>query len=441
MHQKPKKIQRGLEGAYRFADFELDPSERLLRCKGEAVALQPKTFDALLLLVRNSERLVRKQELMDAVWPDTHVSEANLTNTIVALRKILGHDAIQTVSKHGYRFLLRIEGEPGVQQAAFATFVRAKELTRERSLETMMRARDLYWLCLAQDPGFAQAWAWLGRCCRFLDKFGIESSVNMELAQAAFHRAFAIDPDLASAHHFYTQLEADLGQAQQAMVRLLKRAAKHSDEAESFAGLVQVLRSCGLLDESLASHQRAVTLDPTIVTSVAHTHFLRCEYEATIETYSGRTGYYLDAAAWAALGDTRRAISLLRNRLAGSRLSPLMSGLMNSLFALLEGRDTDAVESMRTTEVAREPEVLFYFARHFARLGLVDAALTLVRRAESEGYTCSNALAHDSWFSSVRAHPEFEKLIRDLKACERKARRALEEVNGSAVLTGRAARQ
>ena len=96
---------------------------------------------------------------MRALWPDTYVTEANLTNTIVIVRKALGRDAIQTVSKYGYRFKLPVLGVPGIGQRVYATFVRAKELTNERSLESMVRARDLYWLCIAEDPEFAQAWA------------------------------------------------------------------------------------------------------------------------------------------------------------------------------------------------------------------------------------------------------------------------------------------
>ena len=309
-----KENQSTAPGTYRFGEFELFPSERQLLRQRQVVLLPPKAFDALLLLVRNAERLVRKEELVHALWPDTYVAEANLTNAIVVLRKILSRDAIQTVSKFGYRFALRVLGEPGVDQAAYGNFVRAKELITERSLDSMLRARDLCLLCIARDPAFAPAWAWLGRCCRFIEKFSGESSVNLELAEAALRRSLSLDPDLACAHHFYTQLQADLGQAQDAAVRLVHRLASHPHESETFAGLVQVLRFCGLVDESVAAHRHAAALDPTVVTSVAHTHFLRGEYEATIETYSGRKGYYLDAAAWAALGDAHRAISLLRER-------------------------------------------------------------------------------------------------------------------------------
>src|SRR5215472_5874237 len=153
---------------YRFADFELFPRDRLLKRSGTAVPLQPKAFDALLSLVRRAEHLVSKQELKEVLWPDVHVNESNLTNLIVNLRKIVGRQAIRTVSKYGYRFEGVVAGEPGVKPEIYNRFTRARELTAQRSLESMLVARDMYWTCLAEDPAFASAWSWLGRCCWFL---------------------------------------------------------------------------------------------------------------------------------------------------------------------------------------------------------------------------------------------------------------------------------
>ena len=81
-------------------------------------------------------------------------------------------------------------------------------------MENIVMARDLYRECVEEDPNYAAAWARLGRCYRFLEKFGEEGPENLELAQWAFHRAFALNPDLAIAHNLYTQIEADLGNAQ-----------------------------------------------------------------------------------------------------------------------------------------------------------------------------------------------------------------------------------
>jgi DNA-binding winged helix-turn-helix (wHTH) protein len=161
-HEFSKGNQSAVETAYRFGEFELHPADRLLKRAGVPVPLQPKAFDALLCLVRRAQHLVSKQDLINTLWPSIHVSDANLTNTMVSLRKIVGRDAICTVSKHGYRLELPVEGEPGVARSTYEKFVRAKELAAQRSLEAMHLAREIYWTCLAEDPGFAPAWAGLG---------------------------------------------------------------------------------------------------------------------------------------------------------------------------------------------------------------------------------------------------------------------------------------
>jgi DNA-binding winged helix-turn-helix (wHTH) protein len=394
------------DDTYLFGEFSISARERRLLRRGKCVVLPPKAFDALYLLVRRHERLVSRNEIFSTLWPGIHVSEANLTNVIVVLRKVLGRDSIQTVSRFGYRFTLPVTGEPGVTQAAYASFIRGKELLAERSPDSILRAQDLFWLCIARDPQFAAAWAWLGRTRRLLEKFKGHPSTP-DLAEAAFQRAFAIDPELACAHQFYTQLQVDSGQASQAMVRLASRLTRHGKDAETFAGLVQVLRCCGLLEDSVAAHERAVALDPTIKTSVAHTHFLRGAFAMVFETYTG-TLYYLDAAAWAALGVTERAGTVLRERLARPGLGPVISVLMASLLAILDGKPGEAMDLIENAEVVREPEALFYLARHCGMLNAAELAVRTLRRARLEGFCSSSTLKQDPAFAGLRNLPEFE---------------------------------
>jgi tetratricopeptide (TPR) repeat protein len=225
-------------------------------------------------------------------------------------------------------------------------------------------------------------------------------------------RAFAIDPDLASAHQFYTLVQVDTGHADEAMERLLARLKKHPDEPESYTGLVQVYRFRGLLNESIDAHKRAVELDPAVVTSVPHTFFLAGDYARAIETYGGRAGYYLDAAAWAALGEKDRACALLRERLGRMSLSKLMTALMKSLLAVLEERNVEAVMLMAGADTVREPEILIYFARHFAYMGLADGAMEAVKQARDAGFVCAaQTLRIDPWFAALREHAEFEALL------------------------------
>ena len=101
---------------YEFGDWRLDPAERLLVLQGEQIALTPKVFDTLALLVENAGSLVSKEEFMARVWPDAFVEDAVLTQNISQLRKVLGDPgAIATVPKKGYRFLMPVKalGEAG----------------------------------------------------------------------------------------------------------------------------------------------------------------------------------------------------------------------------------------------------------------------------------------------------------------------------------------
>src|SRR5919197_2957144 len=107
---------------YEFGSFRLDPEERLLLRHGQPVELSPKAFDTLLVLVRQSGHLVRKEDLIRSVWPATAVEEGNLTLAIHQLRKVLtngdGEKFIETVPRHGYRFTANVlvgteEGKTG----------------------------------------------------------------------------------------------------------------------------------------------------------------------------------------------------------------------------------------------------------------------------------------------------------------------------------------
>jgi serine/threonine-protein kinase len=94
-----------------FGPFRLDPAERLLLRDGHPVALTPKAFDLLRYLAERHGRLVEKQAIMTALWPDTIVEEGNLASTVSALRKALGDDGgeqrvIATVPTRGYRFVM-----------------------------------------------------------------------------------------------------------------------------------------------------------------------------------------------------------------------------------------------------------------------------------------------------------------------------------------------
>ena len=106
-------MNRPSTALYEFGSFRLNPQERTLLEGDERVELPPRVFDTLLALVEDSGRLVEKDKLMQAVWPDTAVEESNLSQAVYLLRKIL-HDGengvryIETVPKRGYRFVASV---------------------------------------------------------------------------------------------------------------------------------------------------------------------------------------------------------------------------------------------------------------------------------------------------------------------------------------------
>ena len=93
---------------YQFGPYCLDASLNRLACGNEPITIPPKSFDLLLLLVRNHQRVIPKAEVMEALWPNTFVDEGNLTQHVYTLRKALGdrpdgRPYIETVPRRGYR--------------------------------------------------------------------------------------------------------------------------------------------------------------------------------------------------------------------------------------------------------------------------------------------------------------------------------------------------
>lgn len=98
---------------YEFGSFRLNPEEHLLLQNGQPVRMPPKTFELLLFFVHNNNQVIDKETLMQEVWRDTFVEEANLTVHISTIRKILADDSekaarIETFPKRGYRFTANV---------------------------------------------------------------------------------------------------------------------------------------------------------------------------------------------------------------------------------------------------------------------------------------------------------------------------------------------
>src|SRR4029434_1801577 len=93
---------------HRFQGFEIDEATRELRAAGRVLTLQPRVFDLLVCLAKNRDRVVPKEELLEAVWPGVIVADGSLQRAISLARSALTEagapEAIRTYSRRGYRF-------------------------------------------------------------------------------------------------------------------------------------------------------------------------------------------------------------------------------------------------------------------------------------------------------------------------------------------------
>jgi DNA-binding winged helix-turn-helix (wHTH) protein len=164
---------------YYFEQFVLDPAKRTLSRADSTVSLTPKAFDVLLFLVQNPNRLVTKEELLQAVWGETFVEEGNLTQYISHLRKALDHNTedsrlIVTIARKGYQFAERVAvvdpangAKPATPQAAATespkTDASAPELPAEQKVTQSAhpRRRSRKWFAAAALLTLAAAAFWI----------------------------------------------------------------------------------------------------------------------------------------------------------------------------------------------------------------------------------------------------------------------------------------
>ena len=110
-------MSKNSEELYRFDEFTLDPSKREVERNNTLLALSPKAFEVLTYLVRNPGRVVTKEELLRAVWPDSFVEESNLAQHISWLRKAMTNRSgcIATIPGRGYQFTAKVQTEHSVE--------------------------------------------------------------------------------------------------------------------------------------------------------------------------------------------------------------------------------------------------------------------------------------------------------------------------------------
>lgn len=322
--------------------------------------------------------------------------------------------------------------------AAYEFYLRANQVTNDSGQWDV--ARGLYERAVAEDPGFAPAWARLGRVLRLIGKYTDDAEGGRESlrrSDEAFDRAFRLSPELPVAHRYFTLVEVESGRAIDAIVRLARLAAERPADPELFAGLVHACRYCGLLDASIAADARVRRLDPSMTTSVAHTWLMLGEYDRAVALDDERPPY-VTVLALTAAGRVDDLRELSRRILA----EPMPNLHLRSVALLVAGstglvdveEHRHAIRTMADASTFTDPEGWFYWAVGFAGIGDHEPCLDLLERAVRGGFQCPQAFHRFPQLASVREHRKFGEALAEAERGHANALARFAEAGGPALL-------
>jgi DNA-binding winged helix-turn-helix (wHTH) protein/Tfp pilus assembly protein PilF len=325
---------------YDFGEFRLDVSERRLFRGGQSVALPPKAYDVLVTLVRKGGRLVRKDELLAAVWPDTFVEEGILAVHISQLRKALGNDGrIETVARAGYRWsgVPARRAERVRDSDAYESFGRGRAHLLAASGAGARKAAAEFEAAIALDPQYAAAHAGLALAWCAQAEFRVAQHVDAyPRAKTAALAALALDPACADAQVALGVVlflsEWNWMAAECSLRRALELNPNHT---EAYLVCGRLMEAMGRLEEGLQLKLRALERDPfspLVHLQISLSYWNQRRYDQTI-AWANKT-LQLDPAHL-----------LAREHLAGA-------------YWKLGDHDRYMAETLRHAEIAGAPELL-----------------------------------------------------------------------------------
>lgn len=365
-------------------------------------------------------------------WHEPHVSLSDLFELQDDLvRRIVASLSLSLSAREH----IRLKRDVPTTAAAYEFYLRGNELSRRglAGFSDLNAARDLYLRCVEADPCYAPAWAQLGRCYRLIGKGLEHGRENFALAESAFQRALELNADLPIAHSQYAFLEAELGSATDAVARLLRCAQTGSASPELYVALVLCCRFCGLLEASLAAHERARKLDPLIATSVSHTYYQLGDYDDALRNVA--------VGAWGIVGMTLGTMGRIADGLAAFRnleqsgMPVPMRAFVGAWRAMLEGKRQESLDAAeRCIQHYLDPEGVFYMGLIMAHLGESKRALTVLNACMDRGFSSVHSLLHNSWLEGLRSTTQFKHLVRRAEARFIKADDIYRSAGGSQAL-------
>ena len=316
-------------------------------------------------------------------------------------------------------------------EKAFDLYLRGMQLRFEAG--AWRQARAFFIRALEVDPGFAAAWAERGRVERILGKY--DDPAMLAEAGRSLERALEVDPENGPAQHYFAQLDIDLGRLESALDRLLERAWQRRAEPHVYAALVHACRYAGLLDASVAAHQTAIRLDPTVSTSVLHSYYMQGDFRRALEEAHRSTDPF-EARLLGAMGQRDAALAAARSEEARFSSVPVLRGFSTGLRAALEGRGDAARDALVVYDDVRfgDGEGLFYVAEIYAAVGDRGRAFAMLTRAVDAGFLCLPAFEHDVYLAPLRGGEAWGALMARLRDAHARVGQRFDQRHGQTLL-------
>ena len=384
-------------------------------------------------LLRSGEILRVSAQLVEApsgtvVW--SHSAQVTL-GEIFQLQDALARQIVESLSLPLSGREQRAFGHDVPSSAkAYEFYLRANPLSHDAASWEV--ARDLYLQCLQADPNYAPAWARLGRVHHVIGKYR-GTSDDYVRSESALNRALELNPDLSIADHFYAQLEVADGRAEDAMLRLVRRASSHSSDANLFAALVPACRYCGLLQHSLAAYERATRLDPNVRTSVEHTLFLLGEYDRCAaeseRSWSPGSIWHVALASGGHIAEATRVAEIEAQRYANTVFgNPALVVYPPDRVHLRHAVDALLASGFR------DLEGMFYQALKLAHAGDSDRAVEILGDVVDRGFYPYQTFASHAWLDTLRERQDFETILQKAKDRHDHAHASFVDAGGEALL-------
>ena len=259
---------------YEFGSYRLDGEEKVLMRDGEAIPIQPKDLETLLVLVERAGHIVKKEELMEKVWPGVFIEEGNLSKRIFNLRQVLGEGPdgrqfIETIPKRGYRFVGLMQEETKEEEAS-------QIASRPQTAEHVGHRRSFWlWLSLAVigvTAVFIVQHFWPTRS---------SSPERVMLAVLPFENLSGDPHEDYFADGLTEEMIAQLGQVQPVRLGVIARTSivRYKGTKEPIAQIAQKLGVGYVLEGSVRRADGRVRITAQLIQAAQQTHVWAETYE------------------------------------------------------------------------------------------------------------------------------------------------------------------